>query len=158
MTGDGGPRLPKPPASWDGLAAQREAVEKHVLRGGHDSEEAAYNAALGHVISSYLESLSPREYLTAVLTIKGPEGFPEGQLLGRAGEHGHAQILDAARELLAAGKLRRVRKTNGEIFWVPAGPLLAEPNASDAHPQRIEPFRRRPGGRTTTDRREGGPP
>lgn len=133
MSGEGRPAeifgLPRPPPSWDAGVAKIEALEKHVLSDLHGSEEAAYNAALGAVISSYLESLPPKDYIAVVLTLKGPEGFPEARMLEGAGERGRDATLTAARELRDAGKLRRVRNPDGEIFWIPAGPLVAPHDA-----------------------------
>jgi hypothetical protein len=121
-------------------------MEKHVLDDrAHASDEDAYNAALGHVVLSYLESLPPKARLTALLALKGAEGYPETQLLAAA-EDGTERdaTLQAARELAAERKLRRVRRSDGEIFWKPAGPLLAEGGARSPRPDEPPKERLRP--------------
>lgn len=127
-----GPKLPKPPGSWDGEAAMHGALEKHVLDdGAHQTEEAAFNAALGEIIVDYLDSLPTKDRLEALLGLKGPEGFEEERMLHEAEEGGREgarrELVAAAKNLQAEGKLRRVKKrADQKVYWKPAGPLLPE--------------------------------
>ena len=136
-----GPKLPRPPASWDGEAAMHKALQKHVLDDrAHATEEAAFNAALGEIIVAYLDSLPTKDRLEALLGLKGPEGFEEERMLHEAEEGGREgarlELVAAAKALHAEGKLRRVRRhADGRVLWRPAGPLLLEGAARGRQPR-----------------------
>ena len=127
-----GYRLPAASARWDGQGALQAALEKHVLDPeAHPTEGAAFNAAMGDLILSYLDSLPTKTRLEVLLALKGPAGFPEERLLSDAAEgetkgEARERLWGAARALQAEGKLRRVKTPDGQIFWIPWGPLLDE--------------------------------
>lgn len=123
------PKLPKPPESWDAAQAKLRAMERHILGDSRPTGEAAFNAAMGDLILSYLDSLPTKDRLEALLALKGPQGFPEDRMLSDADEGGRRgareELLRAAGELRAEGKLRRVKTPRGTILWIPAGPLIS---------------------------------
>jgi hypothetical protein len=127
--------LPPPGPSFDREGALHRAREQHALVEAESDtdqpEKAAYDAALGSLIVEYLDSLPKKDLIRAHLELVGESGIDEGRFLKAQAETEaeREELLRAAKELLAAGELRRVRRTTPEsarILWLP-GPQAGEP-------------------------------
>lgn len=85
------------------------------------SAEEAFAVALGRAVERYLDSLDGAERVKVLLGLHRPGvRIPEERMLPEDPE-GRKRTLEAAADLCASGKLRRVRsRKDGRIFWVKA--------------------------------------
>lgn len=82
-------------------------------------DEEAFARALGRAVEHYLDSLEGAERIRVLLGLHRPGvRIPEERMLPEDAE-GRKKTLEAAADLRASGKLRRVRsREDGRIFWV----------------------------------------
>ncbi len=103
-----------------------ETSDEEVFAEEAFAEEAfvkeAFARALGRAVERYLDSLEGAERVRVLLGLHRPGvRIPEERMLPEDPE-GRKKTLEAAADLCAFGKLRRVRsRKDGRIFWVKAG-------------------------------------
>lgn len=109
--------------------AARESARSEAVASGMDaylgaeatgtSDEEASAVALGRAVERYLDSLEAAERVKVLLGLHRPDvPIPEERMLPEDPED-RKKALEAAAELSASGKLRRVRsRKDGRIFWV----------------------------------------
>lgn len=85
------------------------------------SGEEAFDRALGRAVERYLDSLEGAERVRVLFGLHRPGvRLPEERMLPEDPE-GIRKTLEAAAQLCASGKLRRIRsRKDGWIFWVKA--------------------------------------